>query len=170
MPAYAIMNSKESKQKDSGIQLPINNSIRLSKIIAALDRHLGMTGFAFPVADTRDGIEYEFDLHHMESKNPVKVFYNATLFEIFEYHPLHKDEDIIFIVDASEEQTDAPDDEWPNANDLSDEVLALAFRFNALIYFNDKIWAWKESESENDGCGYEPVFPWYQTYLLKTAV
>lgn len=133
---------------NSGIQLPANNSIRLSSYIAALDRYMGLSGFAFPVTDTREGVKYEFDLFHPGESNLFKVFTQFDEEQFERYERFREDESVSFIFDATNMSEPCPGCGGPCLEFVDEDLLSVAADFQALVYLAGRFWRMIGDEGE----------------------
>ena len=108
-----------------------------------MDRYFGMSGFASPVTDVINGVEFRYDLYHVESKKLIKVFTNLNKKELSHYGGVEDSRDVAFIVEACNFDDSCLDCKF---DDISAKVLKTALKFDALIFFNGELW-----ECQDDG-------------------
>ena len=152
------------RQNKIGIQSPANNSIRLSSYIAALDRYIDLSGFAFPVTDTREGVKYDFDLFNPSDSYLIKVFTQLNEDEFEKYESFHEDDNVLFIFDATDLTDECPDCGKPCFGSINEDFLAIAYEFQALVYLDGQLWHIVEDDDEEEV--WETMMPVQRRILL----
>ena len=149
---------------NSGIQSPANTSIRLSSYIAALDRYIGVSGFAFPVTDTRAGVMYDFDLFHPGDSHLIKIFTQHNEEEFAKYETFQEDDNVFFIFDATKLTEHCPSCGNSCFDSINEDFLDMASDFGAWVYLGGQLWEF--DTDEDDDMVWKQMMPIQRRILL----
>ena len=118
-----------------------SDSYRDSLYIAALDRHLGMSGFISHVSDHGEGVDYSFDFYHPRTKRLVKIFRTIETAEINQYaaHP-YKDR-TVFVIDINNQKGPHIPRRRELLHSVPENVIDAASVVHAYIFCQGKLWS-----------------------------
>jgi hypothetical protein len=146
------MTNKTSITKEQGVITSDSfPSLKQSLRIAALDRHLGLRGFIFPVTDMEHYLEYDF--YHFQSGTYIKFFESLDSKSLARYKKAATKQKRVLIIDA----TECGDCKAQHADIISPEILRAVEMLNPLLYCDDLLWRFVK---DKDAVGHwEPIAP-----------
>ena len=157
-------NNDNTPGAKTNIQTPLNQSLRQSLYIAALDRHLGLRGLIFPVEDKENNISYDF--MHAETGQLIKVFKKLHQDEFVKYELSRPDDSPLFIVDELALERSACECCDEDIVCLkSEELMDARTVFDVMLYLDDQLWQFCDATQT-----WEPIMPVERERCIEALV